>query len=127
MADTIDKTFETIENNAYSGHKSSGEYAIRNEEEWNTLWNQVTADRIPQPKAPSVDFETQMVLGVFLGERTSGGYSIEISRIRETENSLEVYVTEKTPQFGMMSASALSQPCHLIKTGLTKKEVKYIR
>jgi hypothetical protein len=42
------------------------------------LWDRIARTRVPRPDPPEVDFQTEVVVAVFIGERPSGGYSVEI-------------------------------------------------
>lgn len=126
MSDTIDTKFETIDKGYYCGHTSSAEYVVRDASEWQRLWKQ-TRNSVPQPAVPEIDFSKEMVLGAYLGQKSSGGYGIKISRVQERDNCLEVDVKESAPEPGMITTMALTQPYHLVKTALTDKEVKFIR
>lgn len=42
------------------------------------LWDRVARTRVPRPDPPEVDFETEVAIAVFSGERPSGGYGVEI-------------------------------------------------
>ena len=127
MLGIIDNKFETIDKDTYCKHDSHRDYVIKDNVNWQNLWAKVHGSKIPQPKTPIIYFKKDMVLGVFLGVRSSGGYGIEISRIHERDNCLEVYVEESTPAPGTMQTQALTQPYHLVKTALTDKKIKYIR
>ena len=126
MSGTIDNKFETIDKGQYCGHDSRRDYAIKNNADWQNLWAKVHCTHIPQPKIPFIDFKTDMVLGVFLGAKSSGDYGIEISRMHERDNCLEVYVKESTPAPDMMQTMAITQPYHLVKTALTDKKIHKI-
>ena len=121
----LEKKFETIGSGAYCGHFSQGDYVVKDGQQWSNLWDKVNSINIPQPALPLIDFNNDMVIAVFLGTKRSGGYGIQISELRETDNCLEVSVVETAP--GGWVTMALTQPYHLIKTSLTDKEVKFIR
>jgi len=121
------RKFETIDKGEYCGHESSGEYVIKNVKNWENLWGQIISISFPKPEVPEINFEKDMVLGVFVGTIPTGGYSIEISKIVEKDSCLEVYIQGKTPEMGDRVTMALTQPYHLVRTAKTDKEVKYIR
>ena len=56
-----------------------------------------------------------MVAAVFLGEKTTGGYEVEITQAELQNSSLKIQYIEKTPTPGGMTIQALSQPFHLVK------------
>lgn len=87
---------------------------IRTRQEWATLWRTLHRNRIPTPPLPEVDFSRQMVLGVFLGQRPSGGASIEIASITREKAGLVVEVRTAEPSPDAPRTMALTQPCHVV-------------
>ncbi|MCX6356455.1 MAG: protease complex subunit PrcB family protein [Candidatus Aureabacteria bacterium] len=59
---------------------------------------------------PRVDWKAEFVVAVFIGMRPSAGYTIEITRIRQEGNVLEVTVAEARPPAGVMSADLITSP-----------------
>lgn len=124
----IELTFEAIEKGVYSGYDESRyegktKYVINNNEDWQSLWNEVYSIQQPTSPLPTVDFSKDIVIAVFQGVQGSGGYSIEIIKIVETENSIKVFVRETSPGLSCEVTSALTQPYHIIKISKTDKEV----
>ena len=125
MSDTIDTKFEKIDKEYYCGHDTAAEYVIKDLSAWQDLWNQTNLNKSSQPPIPKIDFSKEMILGAYLGQRSSGGYDIEISKVQEKDNCLEVYIKESTPNPLMIVSGGLTQPYHLVKTAVTDKEVKF--
>jgi len=69
--------------------------------------------RLPKPAVPKIDFEKEMVIAVFMGERKSGGYEIKITKIIKTEKEIVVEVEEKEPPRESLQSMALTQPYHI--------------
>lgn len=88
--------------------------AIYSEDQWKEVWGKVYALRLPRPELPKIDFEKEMVVAVFMGERPSGGYSIEIINIVRTEEEIVVAVKEKEPPADSLRTMALTQPYHIV-------------
>ena len=55
-----------------------------------------------------------MVVGIFLGERSTGGYAIEITNIERVGSEVRVHYRSESPDPGAMRTQALTQPHHLI-------------
>ncbi len=72
---------------------------------------------------PEIDFNEEMILVVFQGEKSTGGYGIEINKIVEKENAIEVLVIETLPGYGCMVTEALTSPYHIVKLQKSTKEV----
>ena len=84
--------------------------AARTTAEWNTLWRQHSPDR----DQPRVDFGRDMVLGVFLGSRTTAGFSVEIVSALVEQGILVVRFRETRPQSDRISAQVITSPYHLV-------------
>lgn len=95
----------------YSLAKTARREVVRDNVAWSKLWSEVQDMR---RLAPPVDFERQMVLFVALGERRSGGYSIEIARAEVVEGTLVVHVRETGPEPGGIRTMALTAPLHAV-------------
>ena len=117
--------FETVSEGNYSGHDDKKEYVIKDISQWKTLWSLVNSRAIPQSDLPNINFDDEMVIAVFQGSHSTGGYSIEIVEILEKANSLEVTVKETSPSPGSIVTQAFTQPYHIIKTKKVDKEVLF--
>ena len=101
---------KTIEKGMDSQVDKSQQVAARSAEEWAKLWN-LHAGKRPRP---SVDFAREMVVGVFLGSRPTGGFSIEVVGAREEGGALVVQYRETRPPPRSVTAQILSSPYHLV-------------
>jgi hypothetical protein len=100
----------TLDKGSQSNVDEGRQVSIRTEQEWTRLWQQHKPDR---PK-PAVDFSTQMVLGVFMGSRSTGGFAVEILGASEAGGALIVQYRETIPQPGAITAQVISSPYHLV-------------
>jgi PrcB C-terminal len=105
----------TVEKGDRSGIRGPLQTVIRNQDEWKALWKRHSStDTSPSP-APSIDFDREMIVGIFLGEKSTGGYEVEIVRAEQRDSSLYFYYREKSPAAGAMVTQALTQPFHLVR------------
>lgn len=114
-AESRELPFRSVDKGEYSGHAARKNYVITTIGGWERVWNETHQNRIPAPSPPMVDFARKMVIAVFQGTRKSGGYAVEISRVTETEEALEVFVKETFPPPGSMVTLALTNPYHIIE------------
>ncbi len=119
-------SFETILAEAYTNHDSAKDYVIRESSEWVNLWN-LTYKVQEAPQIPQVNFNEDMIIAVFEGWHNTGGYSIEIVKIIEKENSINVYVEERFPKPGEVVTLAETAPSHIVKIKKTNKQVIFKR
>lgn len=68
-----------------------------------------------------------MVIAVFQGNHSTGGYAIKITQTVEKENSVEVFAKETSPSPDSMVTQAFTQPYHIVKTKRVDKEVLFKR
>ena len=78
----------------------------RSASEWASLWRQHAG----ATALPPVDFGSRTVVAIFLGSRSSAGYTADIVRLREANGALIVEWQERTPQRGDVSAQVLTSP-----------------
>lgn len=105
----------TIDKGNFSGVREPLQVVIRTPAEWESFWKRHVSIQNPASPPPSIDFSREMVAAVFLGEKTTGGYEVEITQAELQNSSLKIQYIEKTPTPGGMTIQALSQPFHLVK------------
>ncbi len=113
--------FETIEKKDFSRNQEQKNYVIKNRQEWSGLWFKMGYTRF----APIVDFTKDMVIAVFQGEKSSGGYDVEINKIIENENTIEVSVIETSPARGCNVTMAFTSPYHIVKIQKSNRDVVF--
>lgn len=111
----------TVEKGDRSGIRGPLQTVIRNQGEWKALWKRHSSADASPPPAPIIDFNREMVVGIFLGEKRTGGYEVEIVRAERHDSALYFYYREKTPAAGEMVTQALTQPFHLVKVAKYEK------
>ncbi|MCC6348335.1 MAG: protease complex subunit PrcB family protein [Candidatus Eisenbacteria bacterium] len=79
------------------------------------LWNRAFADRGTVPAPPAVDFAREFVVVAALGERSSGGYAIEISGALLENGAVVVGVLSTSPGKNCPVTLALTQPLDIVR------------
>lgn len=97
------------------------EVVVRDAAAWEALW----AEHTHLATLPSVDFETEMVAGLFLGTRPSAGHDVAITGTRMAGDVLVVTYVERSPGPGMMSAQMLTSPYHLVRVPRHDGDVRF--
>ncbi|MBT4541311.1 protease complex subunit PrcB family protein [Candidatus Woesearchaeota archaeon] len=119
-------TFETIHIKNSKGHEEKENYVIKNSLEWNNLLDVVSPLRLYiNPDLPDINFEEEMVIAVFQGSQPSSGYSIEITKIIEKDNSIEIIVKEKSAPKNQLVLTMVTEPYHIVKVKKSDKEVVF--
>jgi protease stability complex PrcB-like protein len=113
--------FRTVERGSQSNIDAPSKVVVRSTAEWAKLWKTHNFDK-PEPR---VDFDKEMVVGVFMGSRPTGGYTVEIVSLADKDGTLVVSYRETSPRPGTMAAQVLTFPYHLIATAKRSGEVKF--
>ncbi|HET9641376.1 MAG TPA: protease complex subunit PrcB family protein [Candidatus Paceibacterota bacterium] len=76
---------------------------------------------------PNVDFAKEYVIGVFAGQKPTGGYELRVTGVSETKTTRTVSVTLSRPGAGCLTTEALTSPYVIIAVpvsdaALTHKE-----
>lgn len=98
----------------HCGYTKAAKLLIKTEDQWKEVWEKINSLRLPKPELPSIDFKKKMVIAVFMGERQSGGYDIEIIDIFKKEKEIVVVVDEKEPSPDSLRTMALTSPYHVV-------------
>jgi hypothetical protein len=117
MSSVEQVSFVNLDNGFRSGVREPKFVVIKTVNDLKELWSSHVSGSIPSKALPSVDFQKEMVVAVFLGEKATGGYSVEITKIEETRQKrvLTVSIRESKPAPDAMVTQALTQPFHIVK------------
>ncbi len=122
-----DMPFYTVAKGTKSGIKSSERFAIRDEDEWLSLWRRHKRGSMTPEVAPPLDFDEQMVVAVFQGEGTHDCGLIEIDRIRSLPDQVLVTLREgDAPGGGQSQGEKTTTSCfHIVKTARNELPVTF--
>lgn len=78
------------------------------------LWREAHSVMVPAPEPPDIDFSSELVVAVFMGKRTSGGYAIEVTGAYETTDAVRVAVARRAPGPDDLVTMAITSPYHIV-------------
>lgn len=107
--------FEVIYNSNYLGKGEKGFELIQNYKTYSELIKRLELEEVEDEDFFDIDFSNQSILVVYLGERNTGGYSIDVSNIYWNKNNLIVQTSETKPQKGEMVTMAITNPYCIVK------------
>ncbi len=81
------------------------------------------ANRVPVPPVPEIDFTKEMVVAVIDTPHQTGGYSVEVKGVQESETALLVKAVKTSPAPGCMVPQVFTRPYHIIKTAKSEKQL----
>lgn len=103
-------SFRTLAEGAYSRVSQRTVAVVRDEQAWKGLAPKLG----PASLRGAVDWEKDQLLVLFAGERTSGGYRVEVTRIAMEGAEAVVHVTDIEPDPSCSTTQALTYPFAVI-------------
>ena len=119
--------FELLAQDFYGGMIESKFMVIKNEKTLDTIYNLINEGKTPVLKMPVINFEQETVLALFLGEKNSGGYSIDVVQIKNVNDKFNIVYKITSPKAGEMVTSVMTQPYCIIKIPKTLKEIVFLQ
>jgi len=102
-----------------------GAVVARNQSELNAIWAKYFGHIGPKPPPPpAVDFNAHQVVGLFLGTRPNGCYSMSFTRVRRTNERL--IVTYREQIYRGICTQSLVNPGQLIAVPQSQLEVEFV-
>ncbi len=118
-----DIPFTILLQNGHSNITEQKNIVIKDKKSLNAIYSKINSTRKPGLPIPKIDFSKTMVLGMFMGTKNSGGYSIHINRIESNDKEMVVFYTEKAPKG--RATMAITQPCLLVSTVVSNLPVRF--
>ena len=95
-----------------------------NTNKWQDFWRIYGSDEIE-----NIDFTKSQVAGVFLGEKSNSGYSVEIKRVlyEADKHRIQIVVEEQVPSGSAIYATVLTYPADLVMFPKQSGDIEFIR
>jgi len=115
--------FETISKGIYSKQVEKEYFVIKDKESLDELLDKI--DGNTEIANIGINFSEEIVVGVFLGEKPTGGYEVEITDILDQNDYIEfqIKINELGPE--EMVAQSITSPYHIIKVKKSDKEIVF--
>jgi PrcB C-terminal len=123
MQETI--PFQILLQDTYGGYTDSKFMVIEEDESLTEVFNLLNKSRSPKLIISVINFEKEMVIALFLGEKNSGGYAITVEQVLNKNNKVSIFYKETSPKLGDMVTSVMTQPYSIIKIPKTIKEIVF--
>jgi hypothetical protein len=107
--------FQTVAKGARSGVVEAAQMVVRTQAEWSALWQKHSSFEMNPTQAPAIDFNKELVIGIFLGQKPTGGYDVEIAGAEQSDGMLTVSFREKSPRPGAILTQAFTQAFHIVR------------
>jgi hypothetical protein len=102
--------YQVVYKSQVGGKKEKSNLIIKNYEEFNALISELNIGEEEFEKLLSIDLEKHDLLVCFLGEKSTGGYDIDIDKVKFSTNTSEVSLKEIVPEKNAMVTTVLTSP-----------------
>ncbi|MGB0887377.1 MAG: protease complex subunit PrcB family protein [Vicingaceae bacterium] len=120
---TSNLSFTELKSGNASDYNNAETIKINTKEEFKPVWEKCYAKYDRKPALPEIDFNTNMLVVIALGERNSGGYSLQVEKVIESKNTITITATETKPGVNCASASVMVYPFQIILLPKNNKKV----
>ena len=100
---------------------------VTDAKDWSELWEHIHKIKIPKPELPTVDFSKNMVIAVFMGDKPTAGYSIQISEVAKLNGEVVVKVKEISPPKGAILLPVITQPFHIVVVPKVEGRIRFVK
>jgi PrcB C-terminal len=122
-------SWRILQSGDWSDIQTPREAVARTSAEYNTLWSQhhkaPTFPTMPPAPPPTVDFSTEIVVGMFLGIRPTGGYTARVKSVTTQGSGILVTYEERKPGPGVPVTQSLTYPYVVIAVDRTAGPVTF--
>jgi hypothetical protein len=116
--------FQTLGRGLHSGFSESGAVLIRSAQDWQQQTAAHPQWQIPGQEWPAIDFEKHCALLVSAGQRSSGGWSLQVRSIADGPEELIVTAEAVGPAPDAIVTMVLTSPFELVTVPCTAKPVR---
>lgn len=113
--------------NQARGFDSASYRLVTNEEQLISLWNLAHSSQLTVPPVPRVDFQRETVVAIFLGTKSTGGYSVSVQQVSEENGELYLDVVQGSPAPGAITTQALTSPWVIVRVQRGGYPVAWLR
>jgi len=90
------------------------------------VWLAIHANQLSRPEVPQIDFGSETVIILILGERPSAGYSVRVAGFTRWDSAVEVRIEVVSPGPDAVTASVLTSPFELSALEITGMPVTFV-
>lgn len=111
-----EKMYTILSESGYQGKDEKSFEVIKDNNALVKLYEAVNDEQVPK-----IDFTKERVVALFLGQKSSGGFSIKVRDVSEKGDKVYVTVQETSPKAGENVTMALTNPYTIVKINSTKE------
>jgi len=118
--------FTILLQEAYGGLEKDEQRVITTEKGLQEVYGIINRFRRPGIPIPKVDFQNHIVVALFMGEKTTGGFSTEVDSITMENENMVVHIKENGPKPTDNVTMAICQPFCFVLIPKSEANMKVI-
>lgn len=113
-----------IAKGGFTAMRDAKQEVVKEATRWKAIWlEHAGKSTVPLPE---VDFSKELVIVTAMGQRPTGGYSIQIAKVETAAGKVKVYVQRKSPAKGSMTIQVLTAPFEFVAIPKTDLPVEFL-
>ncbi len=117
---------ETVSSGVFSGVSAAQKVVVKDKAAWARLWSDTHKNSTSAPALPDVDFDSNMVIGVYQGDVPNGCHYTRITKVAVAGDKLVVNHSDHDDLRAMTCIQAISSPYHLVTTKRSDAAVEFV-
>lgn len=124
---TLTSSFDTVVQGQYGSYDFEEEeyIVIDNQDDFEAFWEALHEGRDSTPSLPTVDFSQETVVAAVFGTKSTGGHTIDVTRVSSDGGQLHVQVEKGVPGDDCLTTQAVTSPYHVIKVPATGADFEF--
>lgn len=117
--------FTVVEQGNHSSFTLAKQLILTDAAAWESLY--AIHKPAERSRPPAINFNSHMVLAIFIGEQYTGGYAVTIASLEQQPNKLLVHFVITAPKPGQTTTMALTQPFIMITTARVPSPIVFVQ
>ncbi len=118
-------SFQTHAKGSHSNYDQKTEMIITSTSELEKVFAKINSNRQPEKTVLDIDFSERTVVFITAGQLSTGGFTVEVERIEDTESERVIYVGGTSPKPGENVTMALTSPFTMISFEKTELPIRF--
>lgn len=115
-------SFDTISKGQFSKQIEKEYLIIRDKAGMDHILELIKSSDDTEITTSDINFTEEMIIGVFIGEKPTGGYDVEVIEVLDRKEHIELLLKIVEPGPDDIVTEAITSPYHIIKLGSSEKE-----
>lgn len=105
-----------------SNHDQKEVIIVTSQEKLQELMGQINSTRRPGIEIPTVDFDEETLIFAYGGKKSTGGYHVDISKIKNRKSNIH-FIFEVKQDDGDMASMSITTPVKIIRVKHDDKKI----